>query len=298
MNFFTRIVAHGAICAGVLAVFAPPVIAATADPVVDSERKELSGFCDEMKFLDGFAREVDANGDGLADIAVDYSQLSCNGTQMMFCGSGGCTQRIYVQRAGGDFIRVAEFLAYKFEFDRPQDASFLAVMHGGACNRAGAQTCVKRYAIVGNRVAELVPLPVGRWVYRAAPEPAVLLDNGKGSTLRIACDGASLRLHYVPHWLREADGTVSREVADRQKDKGAIAAQVDAGGRETEIRFRIDETARELVSELVPVDGDLVADMKRGRAIVFHHGDSLEHEMSYTLKGSSKALGQLQKACR
>jgi hypothetical protein len=125
-----------------------------------------------------------------------------------------------------------------------------------------------------------------------------LLDNGKGSTLRIACDGASLRLHYVPHWLREADGTVSREVADRQKDKGAIAAQVDAGGRETEIRFRIDETARELVSELVPVDGDLVADMKRGRAIVFHHGDSLEHEMSYTLKGSSKALGQLQKACR
>lgn len=267
--------------------------------VLERERAELAQTCGPLlEFLDGFATSVDVDGNALPDILVDYGRLSCDGSRMMFCGSAGCTQKIYLGRSGGAPEMVGEFLAYELRFDRPSQGSFLAVLHGGSCGRAGAETCFRRYALSGGAVVALEEEPRDRWFFTASPSPSAMLATPDGDSLRLVCDGGALRIEYGPTWLWEDGGSVSEHARDLAKPQGRIEIDIEVDrGQPTPVAFMIEETARVLQSPTFAPDEPLFAAMMRGSGMDLHLGGSLEHLRNVTLKGSSRAIGSLLRAC-
>jgi len=136
----------------VLLALTPLHSAFANEAVLAAERKELSPDCTEIEFDDGFLSEEDVNGDSLPDAVVDYGSLQCNGSYSGFCGSGGCTIRIYLQRADGSYALAGDLLAHAVVFDRPAEASFRASSHGSACDRVGAEACDLRFRFEGERM--------------------------------------------------------------------------------------------------------------------------------------------------
>ena len=282
-----------------LLALAPLPAAADLQSVLQEERTGLAETCtDTLQFLEGFASQVNVNGDTAPDILVDYGQLSCDGTQMMFCGSAGCTQKVYLGRADGSHAMAGEFLAYELRFDRPSEGTFLAVLHGGSCGRAGAQTCFRRYALTGATLTALAEEPRNRWFFTAAPVPSAMLATADGDSLRLLCDSRSLRIQYGPTWMREENGSVSDHARDLAKPQGRIeiAIEVDRG-QPTAVPFMVEETARVLQSPTLAPNQPFFAAMMRGNQLDLHLGGSLEHMRSFTLKGSSRAIGSLLQAC-
>ncbi len=267
--------------------------------VLGMERAALAESCQKLEFLGGFAKEVDVNGDALPDVLTDYGLLKCDGTQMMFCGSAGCTQNLYVQRDGGSYDKVAEFLAYDLRFDRPSQAAFLAVLHGGSCGRSGAETCYRRYRLAGKAVQNLYEEPRDRWFFAAEPVPLAMFEAASGDGLRFVCDGTSVRIHYAPTWMRNEDGSVSDHARDLAKPQGGrikIEIEVDSG-QPVRVPFSIDDETRSLLSPALATEQAIFAGLMRGRTSVFHLGGSLEHLRSFPLNGSSKAVGALLRNC-
>lgn len=282
-----------------LFALAPLPAAADLQTVLQQERTDLAETCsDTMQFLDGFAREVNVDGDGRPDILVDYGRLSCNGTQMMFCGSAGCTQKIYLARPDGSHAMIGEFLAYELRFDRPSEGTFLAVLHGGACGRAGVETCFERYALSGDTIATLPEEPRDRWFYTAAPRPSAMLATSDGDSLRLVCDGNALRIQYGPTWMWSEDGSVDQHARDLAGAQGRIEIEIEVDrGQPTAVPFMVEETARVLQSPTLAPNQPFFAAMMRGNRLDLHLGGSLEHMRGFTLKGSSKAIGSLLQAC-
>lgn len=266
--------------------------------VLGMERAALAESCKQLEFLDGFAKEVDVNGDTLPDVLINYGLLKCDGTQMMFCGSAGCTQNLYVQRDGGRYDKVAEFLAYDLRFDRPSQASFLAVLHGGSCGRSGAETCYRRYRLAGTDVQGLHEEPRDRWLFAAEPAPVAMFEAASGDGIRLICDGTSVRIHYGPTWMWDEDGSVSDHARDIAKPQGRIEIEVEIDrGKATEVPFFIDQGSRTLLSPAFATDREFFAGLMQGRTAVFHLSGSLEHMRAFELKGSSKAIGALLRGC-
>ena len=235
---FPRLLVRSLACLSLFA-FAPLPALADLQSVLQRERTELAEMCGAtMQFLEGFAREVNVDGNGAPDILVDYGQLSCDGTRMMFCGSAGCTQKIYLGRADGSHAMAAEFLAYELRFDRPSEGTFLAVLHGGSCGRAGAETGFKRYALTGGTITALPEEPRDRWSFAPAPVPSAMLATSDGDSLRLVCDGAALRIQYGPTWMWEENGSVSQHARDLAgaQDRLEIEIEVD-GGQPTAVSF-------------------------------------------------------------
>ncbi|SOC03625.1 hypothetical protein SAMN05421512_104202 [Stappia indica] len=295
---FPRLLVRSLACLSLFA-FAPLPALADLQSVLQRERTELAEMCGAtMQFLEGFAREVNVDGNGAPDILVDYGQLSCDGTRMMFCGSAGCTQKIYLARADGSHAMVAEFLAYELRFDRPSEGTFLAVLHGGSCGRAGVETCFQRYALSGETVEMLQEEPRDRWSFAPAPVPSATLATSQGDSLRLVCDGGSLRIQYGPTWMWEENGSISQHARDlaRAQDRLEIEIEVD-GGQPTAVPFMIEETARVLQSPTLAPGQPFFAALMPGSFVELHLGGSLEHLRSFTLKGSSQAVGGLLQAC-
>lgn len=282
-----------------LPAFAPFPAAADLQTVLQQERAGLAESCpDGMEFLAGFAAPVNINGDATQDILVDYGQLSCNGTQMMFCGSAGCTQKIYLGRADGSHAMVGEFLAYELRFDRPTEGTFLAVLHGGSCGRAGAETCFQRYALSGETVEMLQEEPRDRWYFTEGPSPSATLATSQGDSLRLVCDDGSLRIQYGPTWMWEENGSVADHARDLSKPQGRIEIEIEVdSGQPTAVPFMIEEAARVLQSPTLAPGQPFFAALMQGSFVELHLGGSLEHLRSFTLKGSSKAIGSLLQAC-
>lgn len=115
------------------------------DDVLALEREALGTYCETIAFRPGFLRAVDVNADGSGDLLVDYGALDCDGLASMFCGSGGCTQRVYLGRDDGGVELVGEFLAYEIVFDHPDSASFVVGIHHSGCDQDGIGTCYVRY---------------------------------------------------------------------------------------------------------------------------------------------------------
>lgn len=295
---FPRLFARSLACLSLFA-FAPLTALADLQSVLQQERTDLAEMCGAtMQFLEGFATEVDVNGDTAPDILVDYGQLSCDGTRMMFCGSAGCTQKIYLGRADGSHAMVAEFLAYGLRFDRPSEATFLAVLHGGSCGRAGVETCFKRYALTGSTVAALPEEPRDRWSFAQAPVPSATLATSDGDSLRLVCDGTALRIQYGPTWMWSEDGSVSQHTRDLAGAQGRIEIELEVDrGQPTAVPFMVEETARILQSPTLAPGQPFFAALMQGRGVDLHLGGSLEHMRGFTLKGSSKAIGSLLQAC-
>lgn len=266
--------------------------------VLGMERAALADTCKVAEFLDGFAKEVNVDGDALPDVVTDYGLLKCDGSQTMYCGSAGCTRNIYVQRDGGAYDRVAEFLARDLRFDRPLEASFLAVLHGGSCGRSGVETCYRRYRLGGNAVQDLYEEPRDRWFFAAVPAPVAMFEAASGDGLRLVCDGLSVRIHYAPTWMRNDDGSVSVHARDLEKPQGRIEIEIETDrAQPVRVPFSIDDETRSLLSPALATDQPLFTQMMRGRSAVFHLGGSLEHMRSFPLNGSSKALGTLLRNC-
>lgn len=293
-----RLLARSLACLSLVA-FAPLTALADLQSVLQQERTDLAEMCGAtMQFLEGFAREVNVDGDAAPDILVDYGQLSCDGTRMMFCGSAGCTQKIYLGRADGSHAMAAEFLAYELRFDRPSEGTFLAVLHGGSCGRAGAETCFKRYALTAGTITALPEEPRDRWSFAPAPVPSAMLATSDGDSLRLVCDGAALRIQYGPTWMWSEDGSVGQHARDLAGAQGRIGIEIEVdGGQPTAVPFMVEETARVLQSPTLAPGQPFFAALMQGSSVELHLGGSLEHLRSFTLKGSSKAIGSLLQAC-
>lgn len=120
----------------------PAVSAAEVDDVLQHERRLLSGQCTQIEFYPGFIEMSDLNGDARDDAIVDYQYLHCDGSSSAFCGSGGCTLRIYSGGRDGRFAEAGEFLSYGLKVQGKGSKMRLAIsVHGSECGKAGAAPC-------------------------------------------------------------------------------------------------------------------------------------------------------------
>jgi hypothetical protein len=282
-------------------VVVKPAVALEA--VLEAERKELAGDCQTIAFDDSFAVDANINGDGVGDVLTDYGSLVCDGSRTMFCGSGGCTQRLYLGRADGSLRLVASFLAYGIEFDRPDEASFVVSSHGGDCGQAGAMGCQRRFRLDGEKlvlVGEVggsgtPDIADDSWRYDADGAMAAI---GSGEDqLQLACDGGGVRVRYSAHWMFE-NGEINDHIREWDAGTGVVAS-FDLGARETDVPMRLDEEQRLLVARAtIGTDAPLLDEIARGRRLTIHHGGSLEHELGYALAGSGAAIRALRRYCR
>lgn len=124
-------------------VFAVPATAAeiTTD-ILGYEREILADSCDQITFMPGFIDMVDMNDDGRADGIVDYQYLDCDGSMNAFCGSGGCTLRLYTGLADGRFAATADLLSEGLKLRQVKGKTKLYIsLDGGACGKSGASSC-------------------------------------------------------------------------------------------------------------------------------------------------------------
>ena len=279
--------------------------AVASESIVRAEREALAADCSEIEFSDGFVVAVDVNGDAHGDALVDYGKLICNGFQSMFCGSGGCTHKIYVGRSDGSSVSVGEFLAYGIEFDRPAESSFVVTSHGGDCNRAGAEGCKRRFRLDGDRpviVGEVAAGPGGsdagsddRWTYSASTVSAAIGPDEQH--LSLTCEGGAIRIRYSAPWMFD-DGMINDHIREWDTGTGVVAS-FDVGGNETDVPMGLVEVERRLVArETIAVDARLLDRFAAGKWVTVHHGGSLEHELEFALDGSGAAIRSLRAACR
>lgn len=110
--------------------------------ILQHERNVLSGQCQAIEFYPGFIEIMDLNGDGTEDAIVDYQYLSCDGSSLAFCGSGGCTLKLYGGKRGGLFDEAGEFLSYGLKIVGKGKAARIAIsVHGSECGKDGAAPC-------------------------------------------------------------------------------------------------------------------------------------------------------------
>lgn len=91
----------------------------------------------------GFLVERDVNGDGVADVLIDYTHSACGASSSYFCGTAGCSFQL-VASVGGRHELVFDDNVHRARFTklRGRPAMILTV-HGSACGRPGADSCAK-----------------------------------------------------------------------------------------------------------------------------------------------------------
>lgn len=116
--------------------------AADVADILQHERALLSGQCGEIEFQPGFIEMTDLNGDGLEDGIIDYQYVLCDGASTAFCGSGGCTLRLYSGGRNGLFAEAGEFLSYGLKVRGSGSKARISIaVHGSECGKAGAAPC-------------------------------------------------------------------------------------------------------------------------------------------------------------
>lgn len=125
---------------------APPAI---IDPIEDA-RAEATQFCGQMsgqlQVADGFVSEPDLNGDGRADLVLNWGAFSCtSGGVSSYCGSAGCVHGMFIALEGGGYKEILETNI------RGYSAQVMPVielnLHGGSCGGVGAERCVKYFTL-------------------------------------------------------------------------------------------------------------------------------------------------------
>lgn len=281
-----------------------PVHAASAnDAILRMERQELSSYCQEIEFDDGFISEANVNGDDLPDILVSYGSLQCDGSYSAFCGSGGCTFRIYVQSPNGSYGFVGDLLAHGIVFDRPDEASFLVSSHGSACGRVGAEACDLRFRLEGERAVlvgedgdsgDIVP-PTDRWVYLEEAKAALIGPDD--AQLSLTCENGAIRVHYSADWMMYDREDMTDHILSWTKDHGETAYFTAAGVEtETPVYF-VKDIKRLTPVNTFPLDSSLINSLSRAKWLLIEHGGSLEHTLEYSLNGSSAAIKALRSSC-
>lgn len=273
------------------------------DAILMAERQELSSFCQEIEFDDGFLSMENVNGDDLPDFVVNYGSLQCDGSYTAFCGSGGCTFRIYVQGPKDAYELVGDILAHGILFDRPDEASFLVSSHGSACNRVGADACDVRFKLQGDRAVLIgevgesgdVAPPTDRWIYLEESKTAQIGPDD--AQLSLSCENGSVRIHYSADWMMYDRVDMNDHILTWTKEHGE-AAYFNAGGVEakTPVYF-IKDKKRLTPFDVFPLDAPLLNGLSRAKWLSIEHGGSLEHTLEYSLKGSGAAIKALRSSC-
>ena len=85
--------------------------------------------------------QVDISADGVADWRVDYERSG-----MAWCGTGGCTQKIFVSRPGGGHVLAFEEQVRQFALRRAPDGAVLDIeIHGTNCGLSGVNDCHRSF---------------------------------------------------------------------------------------------------------------------------------------------------------
>ena len=120
----------------------PASAAEITNDILAYEREILAISCDKITFMPGSIEMTDLNDDGRNDAIVDYQYLDCDGSMNAFCGSGGCTLRLYSGLADGRFAATADLLSEGLKIRKVKGKTKLYIsLDGGACGKSGASSC-------------------------------------------------------------------------------------------------------------------------------------------------------------
>lgn len=144
---------HGRITAIIAAlIWSAGVQAAEVRDILQHERQILASQCAEIEFYPGFIEMMDLNGDGHEDAIIDYQYLHCDGATGTFCGTGGCTLRLYSGQRGGAFAEAGEFLSLGLKLQGSGRKRRIAIsVHGSACGKPGAAQCTIVGRLTGSK---------------------------------------------------------------------------------------------------------------------------------------------------
>jgi hypothetical protein len=113
-------------------------------PEVQSDITEAIKSCGQkVKFTNGFVTRLDINGDGIDDFTLDYGHFLCGESSTSdYCGTGGCTTRVFVSRSDGKFAKVLDDIVRAITFTKKHGRpAMMLALHGSACGRAGYEPC-------------------------------------------------------------------------------------------------------------------------------------------------------------
>jgi hypothetical protein len=102
----------------------------------------------------GFVSQRDVNGDGTPDFILDYGAFQCGDRAAFYCGSGGCTTKVFVSTGRNGYAKVFDEIVRGMQFrtvnGRP---AMMLNLHGSACGKVGAEPCGKTLTWNGTRFA-------------------------------------------------------------------------------------------------------------------------------------------------
>ncbi len=123
----------------------PPVTALSDNPAMDAVARNQD-HCREgsAAVSPGFVRQIDVDGDGLNDVVLDFGGLQCDGSYP-YCGTGGCTQEIWLADRAGPYRLLLSDLIQTIEYPAP--GTLRLTLDGGDCGLSGAEICVYGYSV-------------------------------------------------------------------------------------------------------------------------------------------------------
>lgn len=129
---------------GLAAAWAAPGLAQGLPPAIEADIKTLKADCspDKPKLEPGYLESKDINADGVTDYILDYGRFKCGDSMSLYCGSAGCTTKVYASLPGGGYAVVLDenVQALSFKTVKGKPAMVLG-LHGSACNKVGAAAC-------------------------------------------------------------------------------------------------------------------------------------------------------------
>lgn len=117
---------------GALGLAFSSAAAAKMPEAVQQARQETQQMCQEAggKFsaTNAYIQQADLNGDGITDYVMDDAQISCEGAESLFAGSGGSAVTVFAgTQNGAAKVFSQNVFAVKLERDRRPPRLYLGV---------------------------------------------------------------------------------------------------------------------------------------------------------------------------
>ncbi|TNC05870.1 hypothetical protein FF100_35215 [Methylobacterium terricola] len=99
-----------------------------------------------------FVEQKDVTGDGVPDYILNYGEFRCGDRGVLYCGSGGCTTKIFAATVRNGYTKVFDQIVRDLQpgTARGRPVLFLG-LHGSACGKVGAEPCGQTLAWNGTR---------------------------------------------------------------------------------------------------------------------------------------------------
>jgi hypothetical protein len=154
------------------------------------------------RILDGYERNRDLNGDGLADYITDQGRIACGDIEAALCDPEGCALIVWLSAPDGAYGRVELGTALDYELLPPPAGVGLprlrSIHAGPVCAAAGldAAICSQTWSFAGEapQSTDLVPPPPLRPEARPPAGERPGLPVAPGWSLRRTEDGSPVAL--------------------------------------------------------------------------------------------------------